>query len=76
MASRAGASGRFALEIRACPVVSTEAVRRILTIEIGDLLVDAGAVAPVDSDRLALRCDRALVLNGSWMAASLGGAFC
>ena len=48
--------GRFALEIRACPKVSTESVRRILGVEIGDLLLAEAEVVPADCDRLIIRC--------------------
>jgi hypothetical protein len=56
-------NGRVVLESQDCDAVSAEAVRRIVGIEIGDLLVQSGAVAPSGSDRLFIRCegDRALV---------------
>ncbi len=48
--------GRFALEIKACPKVPTESVRRILSIEIGDLLLAAADGMRAESDRLTIRC--------------------
>ena len=65
-ASRPGRSGRFVLEIKACPEVAPEAIRRILVIEIGDLLVETGEAVPADSDRLAIRCAG----NLAWVEAA------
>jgi hypothetical protein len=44
------------LDIRACPAVPIESVRRILTIEIGDLLLEDTQPVPAGADRLAIRC--------------------
>jgi hypothetical protein len=48
--------GRFSLEIKSCPTVSAQAVRRILGIEIGDLLLGEGDSLSVAHDRLTIRC--------------------
>ncbi|HVZ89392.1 MAG TPA: hypothetical protein VHG72_20690 [Polyangia bacterium] len=49
--------GRVELEMQGCPAVSTAAVRRVLSVEIGDLLLDAPAGGgAADSDRLIIRC--------------------
>ncbi len=58
--------GRFVLEVKSCPGVPAEAVRRILGIEIGDLLVDAGLAAAAASDRLIIRCAG----NLAWVEAA------
>jgi hypothetical protein len=58
--------GRFALEIKACPKVPTESVRRILSIEIGDLLLAESDGMPADGDRLTIRC----VGNFAWVQAA------
>jgi hypothetical protein len=57
---------RFVLDMRACAAVSAEAVRRILVVEIGDLLVGGDESAPSGSDRLTLRCAGNLV----WVEAA------
>ncbi len=49
------ADGAFALEMRDCPRVSPASVRRILTIEIGDLLLGADDTT-AGHDRLTIRC--------------------
>jgi hypothetical protein len=48
--------GRFALGIKTCRMVPTESVRRILTIEIGDLLLAEAEGVPADRDCLTIRC--------------------
>jgi len=48
--------GRFSFELNSCPTVSAEAVRRILGIEIGDLLVREGETWQAPHDRLTIRC--------------------
>jgi hypothetical protein len=54
-----GSGGRFVLDTRACPNVPEAAIRRIVGIEIGDLLIEpgreVGATAP--PDRLIVRCE-------------------
>lgn len=44
------------LEVNGCPDVSTAAVRRVLGIELGDLLLDAAAGEARDAGRLSIRC--------------------
>jgi hypothetical protein len=58
--------GRFALEVKACPTVSTESVRRILGIEIGDLLLGQTEGVPAGAARLTIRCAG----NLAWIEAS------
>jgi hypothetical protein len=48
--------GRFSLEIKSCPTVSAASVRRILGIEISDLLLGEDDVLSVAHDRLTIRC--------------------
>jgi hypothetical protein len=48
--------GRFSLEIRSCPTVPEQSVRRILGIEIGDLLLGESDSLSVAHDRLTIRC--------------------
>ena len=67
-ANHAGASGRFVLEVKSCPAVPAEAVRHILGIEIGDLLLDGAEAVSADSDRLTIRCAG----NLAWVEA-VGG---
>jgi hypothetical protein len=50
------ARGRVLLDVAACPEVPEPAIRRIIGIEIGDLLLEAGAATPADADRLSVRC--------------------
>jgi len=59
-------SGQIELEVRGCPSVPTAAVRRVVGIEIGDLLLETAAgdgrdvdrlgVDRLDVDRLIIRC--------------------
>jgi hypothetical protein len=63
---RSADDGRFALEVKACPTVSTEDVRRILGIEIGDLLLGETEHVPAGADRLTIRCAG----NFAWIEAS------
>jgi hypothetical protein len=49
-------SGHVELEVKGCPAVPTAAVRRVLGIEIGDLLLEASAGDVQDVDRLIIRC--------------------
>jgi hypothetical protein len=51
---------RVVLDVGDCPQVSAPAVRRIVAIEIGDLLVDPGEPASGDTDRLAIACQGAV----------------
>lgn len=48
--------GHFALEIEQCPRVAIESVRRILNIEVGDLLISQADGTSAGGDRLAIRC--------------------
>ena len=50
------ATGGVVLDVARCPEVSEPAIRRIVGIEIGDLLADPAAAAPVEPDRLTVRC--------------------
>ncbi len=50
------ARGGVFLEVAACPEVPEAAIRRIVAVEIGDLLRAPGGAAPADADRLAVRC--------------------
>lgn len=73
-ASAAEASGeepavRVAVEIKACVDGTEVAVRRIVGIEIGDLLYAAGQPVEANSDRLTIRCAG----NMAWVEAA-GGA--
>jgi hypothetical protein len=68
--SPAAGTGRVGLEIRSCPAVPVESVRRILSIEIGDLLLDDTQPVPEGADRLTIRCADDL----AWVeAAGQGG---
>ena len=50
-------SGHVELEVRGCPAIPAADVRRIVGIEIGDLLLDASASGQQrDVDRLTIRC--------------------
>ena len=65
-AAAAGSSGdssrgHVVLEVRTCDSVAEEAVRRVVAIELGDLLCGSGQVPPAGSDRLVLRCSGNLV---------------
>jgi hypothetical protein len=65
-AGGAEASGRVVLEVRACPDAPADSVRRIVGIEIGDLLVGVGEPVPAASDRLTIRCAGGL----AWVEAA------
>jgi len=52
----AGSKGRVVLDIKVCGGPSSEEVRRIVGVEIGDLLVEAAEPAPSTADRLVIRC--------------------
>jgi hypothetical protein len=66
-----GASDRVSLDVEACPTVPAEAVRHILGIEIGDLLLGESQSRPAASHRLTIRCAG----NTAWVeAAGEGGA--
>jgi hypothetical protein len=54
--------GRFALEIEQCPRVAIESVRRILSIEVGDLLLPQSSDTSAGSDRLEIRCAGTIAL--------------
>ena len=54
--SRPAASGRVRLEIASCPGVPTEGVRRVLSVEIGDLLLAPFEGDARDADGLTIRC--------------------
>jgi hypothetical protein len=65
------ASERVSLDVEACPNVSAEAVRRILGIEIGDLLLGEQQSSTEARHRLTIRCAG----NVAWVeAAGKGGA--
>src|ERR1035438_6996654 len=49
-------SGHVELEVEGCPTVPTAAVRRVLGIEIGDLLLEPSTGEVQDVDRLIIRC--------------------
>ncbi len=51
---------RVALDVGACPDVSAAALRRIMTIEIGDLLVGPSETVSGDTDRVVIACTGAL----------------
>jgi hypothetical protein len=62
-------SDRISLAVEACPSVPTAAVRHILSVEIGDLLLGEGSAAA--GHRLTIRC----VGHTAWVeAAGEGGA--
>jgi hypothetical protein len=54
--SPAGAPRRVVLDASACSEVSVAALRRIVAIEIGDLLVGAGESASDETDRVTIAC--------------------
>jgi hypothetical protein len=56
------ADGHFALEIEQCPRVAIESVRRILSIEVGDLLLSQSSAPSAGSDRLEIRCAGTIAL--------------
>ena len=51
------ARGTVALDTAACPAISEAAIRRIVGIEIGDLLAAPGEAAASGGNRLAMFCD-------------------
>jgi hypothetical protein len=55
-AEEASAEGRFSFEIKSCPTVPAQSVRRILGIEVGDLLLAEGEALTKAPDRLSIRC--------------------
>lgn len=65
-AERAADNGRFTLEISNCPTISGESIRRILSIEIGDLLVGADEATHEAHDTLTIRCGS----DSAWIEAS------
>ena len=52
----APSTGHVELEVKGCPAVPTDAVRRVVSIEIGDLLVGTADADGQDIDRLTIRC--------------------
>jgi hypothetical protein len=50
------ARGSVLLDVNFCPDAPEAAIRRIMAIEIGDLLLEPGAAPPGDVDRLSVRC--------------------
>ena len=48
--------GHVQLEVVGCPAVPTAVVRRVLSVEIGDLLLDGTGGQAGDADRLTIRC--------------------
>ena len=66
-----GESDRVSLDVEACATVPAGAVRHILGIEIGDLLLGESQSRPAASHRLTIRCDG----DVAWVeAAGEGGA--
>ena len=64
------APATVALDTSSCPQVPAAAIRRIVGIEIGDLLAEPGGVAPAGGTWLAIACD-----NGSaWLEARRAGS--
>jgi hypothetical protein len=51
------ARGTVALDTAACPAISEAAIRRIVGIEIGDLLAAPGDATTADANRLAMICE-------------------
>jgi hypothetical protein len=59
LATSNGGEGKFVLDASSCSPIAEAAIRRIVAIEIGDLLIDAGAAsqrAPRETDRLQIGC--------------------
>ncbi len=52
----AQSSGHVRLEIAGCPTISTQDVRRVLSVELGDLLLEPGAPDAREADGLLVRC--------------------
>jgi hypothetical protein len=62
MTGAAGAAttrGTVVIDAAACPSVSEAAIRRIVAIEIGDLLAERGEIPSAGANRLSLACDGA-----------------
>jgi hypothetical protein len=62
-------NGRVRVQVADCPGVPTEDVRRVLSVEIGDLLVDSSSADARDADALIIRCAG----NLAFVEASGGG---
>jgi len=58
--SKGGLPRRVALDVSACPDVPASAVRRIVAIEIGDLLVGPNETVSGDTDRVVIACTGSL----------------
>jgi hypothetical protein len=54
--SASSTRGHVQLEVVGCPAVPTAVARRVLSVEIGDLLLDASAGEADDAERLTIRC--------------------
>ena len=54
--SRPAQSGRVRLELTGCPGVPMQAVRRVLSVELGDLLLDPSEGEAPEADTLIIRC--------------------
>lgn len=48
--------GHVQLEVKGCPGVATAVVRRVVSVEIGDLLLEEGQDEPGGAERLSIRC--------------------
>ncbi len=57
MGPAGAAPRRVMLDASDCPTVAEPAIRRIVGIEIGDLLIETGRPVPASSDRLVISCD-------------------
>jgi hypothetical protein len=68
--SCAAGFGRFALAVEACPNVPVESVRRILGIEIGNLLLAESEGVPAGCDHLTIRCAD----NFAWVEVAQQGS--
>ena len=55
--ARADDLRRVELELVACPLIAEAEVRRVIAIEIGDLLVSAREPVPPDADRMTIQCE-------------------
>lgn len=53
--ARAAGTGKFLLDTSACPGLPQPAIRRLVAIEVGELLVEAGDAGELD--RITIRCD-------------------
>jgi hypothetical protein len=54
--SASASGGRVQLKVEGCPAVATAVVRRVLSIEVGDLLLDDSDDEAGDAERLTIRC--------------------